>query len=220
MRGPAPWRNQWFRGSAIGALAWRCGLLPTPRRAEQTMGMPQAAELWTAERIRALPDDGLRHEVVDGEHLVTPAPRAPHQVAVFELALRLNEYVREHGLGRVMHSPADLEFDPHTLMQPDLFVTASRRVRTWLDALPIRLAVEVLSPSTARADRILKRRRLQRAGVPEYWIVDLDARLIERWRPADKRPEMLSERLAWHPEGAPAALVLDLGELFREIEGE
>ena len=78
----------------------------------------------------------------------------------------------------------------------------------------------MLAPSTARADRILKRRRLQRAGVPEYWIVDLDARLVERWRAADKRPEMLSERLAWHPEGAPAALTLDLAELFREIEGE
>ena len=183
------------------------------------MGMPQTAE-WTAERIRALPDDGLRHEVVDGEHLVTPAPRAPHQIAVFELAKRLDAYVVEHGLGRVMHSPADLEFDPRTLMQPDLFVTASRRVKTWRDALPIRLAVEVLSPSSARADRIVKRRRLQRAGVPEYWIVDLDARIVERWRPSDKRPEVLEARLVWRPEGAPEPLLLDLRELFREVEGE
>jgi len=184
------------------------------------MGMPQAAEVWTAERIRALPDDGFRHEVVDGEHLVTPAPRAPHQIAVFELARRLDGYVKEHALGRVMFSPADLEFDPQTLMQPDLFVTASRRVKTWHDALPIRLAVEVLSPSTARADRTFKRRRLQRAAVPEYWIVDLDARLVERWRPADKRPEVLEERLLWQPEGALVPLLLDLGELFREVDGE
>ncbi len=181
------------------------------------MGMPETAELWTAERIRALPDDGFRHEVVDGEHLVTPAPRAQHQIALSELEAILRPYVKEHGLGRVIHSPADLEFDPHTLMQPDLFITASSRVKTWQDALPIRLAVEVLSPSTARADRIVKRRRLQRAGVPEYWIVDLDARLVERWRPADKRPEVLEERLLWQPEGAPAPLLLDLGELFREV---
>ena len=140
--------------------------MPTLRRAEQLMGMPQAAEIWTAEQGRALPDDGLRHEVVYGEHLVTPAPRAPHQIALSELEALLRPYVKEHGLGAVIRSPANLEFDPHTLMQPDLFVTAGRRVKTWQYALPLRLAVEVLSPSTARADRILKRRRLQRAKVP------------------------------------------------------
>ncbi len=182
------------------------------------MGMPETAELWTAERIRALPDDGMRHEVVDGEHLVTPAARAPHQVALLELVRLLDPYVRQHGLGRVLFSPADLEFDPHTLMQPDIFVTMSRRVRTWRDALPIRLAVEILSPSTARADRILKRRRLQRAAVPEYWIVDLDARLVERWRPGDKRPELLEDRLLWQPEGAAAPLLVDLEALFREVD--
>ena len=184
------------------------------------MGMPQTAEMWTAEQIRALPDDGLRHEVVDGEHLVTPAPRAPHQVAVFELAKLLDQYVVRHSLGRVMHSPADLEFDPHTLTQPDLFVTAKRRVKTWKEALPLRLAVEVLSPSTARADRIVKRRRFQRAKVPEYWVVDLDARLVERWRPGDKRPEVLAERIEWQPDASLSPVVLDLVALFREVHGE
>lgn len=73
------------------------------------MGMPQTAEIWTADRIRALPDDGLRHEVVAGEHLVTPSPRAPHEVAVSEIEALLRPYVRANGLGRVIHSPADLE---------------------------------------------------------------------------------------------------------------
>ena len=184
------------------------------------MGMPQTTELWTVERVLALPDDGFRHEVVDGEHLVTPAPRAPHQVALSELEALLRPYVKEHALGRVWRSPADLVFDLHTLMQPDLFVTTKRNVRTWTEALPLRLAVEVLSPSSARADRIVKRRRLQRAGVPEYWIVDLDARLVERWRPSDKRPEVLEGRLLWQPEGAPVPLLLDLEALFREVGGD
>jgi Uma2 family endonuclease len=183
------------------------------------MGMPQTAELWTAVRIRALPDDGLRHEVVDGEHLVTPSPRPLHQIAVGELFRLLDSYVREHDLGRVMSSPADIEFDPRTLVQPDLFVTSRKRFRAWADALPLRLAVEVISPGTARADRIVKRRRFQRASV-EYWIVDLDARLVERWRPADERPEVLEERLLWEPEGAAVPLLLDLGEFFREVNGE
>lgn len=183
------------------------------------MGMPQAAVVWTAERIRSLPDDGLRHEVVDGEHLVSPSPRPLHQIAVAELFRRLDPYVREHGLGRVMTSPADIELDPRTLMQPDLFVMAARHIRIWSEVLPLRLAVEILSPSTARADRLVKRRRFQRAAI-EYWVVDLDARLVERWRPADRRPEVLERRLLWEPEGAPVPLALDLADLFREVEGD
>ena len=71
---------------------------------------------------------------------------------------------------------------------------------------PPLLAVEVLSPSTARADRTVKRRLYQRAGVPEYWIVDLEARLVERWRPADERPEVLTDTLTWRPVSpAPSA---------------
>jgi Uma2 family endonuclease len=183
------------------------------------MSMPQAAERWTAERIRGLPDDGLRHEVVDGEHLVSPAPRPLHQIAVLALVRRLEPYVMAHALGRVMTSPADLELDRKTLVQPDVFVAAAVRIRTWDDAVPLRLAIEISSPTTARADRFLKRRRFQRAEV-EYWIVDLDARLLERWRPGDRRPEVLGERLLWQPAGAPEPLLVDLEELFRDIEGE
>ncbi len=183
------------------------------------MGMPQAAELWTAERIRALPDDRLRHEVVDGEHLVTPAPRLVHERAVGLISNALWPYVRAHGLGECFASPADVEFDPHTMVQPDVFVTAVRRAKTWRDILPLRLAVEVLSPSTARADRLVKRPRYQREGV-EFWIVDQDARLVERWRPGDARPEILTERLEWRPEGAQEPLLFDLEAFFREVGGE
>ena len=183
------------------------------------MGMPQTAEMWTAERIRALPDDGLRHEVVDGEHLVTPAPRALHQIALSELEAVLRPYVREHRLGRVILSPADIELDPHTLVQPDLFVTRETRVKSWKDAIPLRLAIEVLSPSTARADRLVKRRRFQRAAI-DYWIVDLKARVVERWRPGDKRPEVATDQLDWQPESALPPLVVDLVSFFREVYAE
>ncbi len=183
------------------------------------MGMPQATEPWTAERIRALPDDGLRHEVVDGEHLVSPSPRPLHQVGVSALMARLLRYVPEHRLGLVLTSPADIELDTNTLMQPDVFVTRALRVKTWKDAVPLRLAIEILSPSTARADRIVKRRRFQRAAI-EYWIVDLDARLVERWRPGEERPEVAAERLEWQPEPAVPPLVLDLVAFFREVHAE
>ena len=183
------------------------------------MGMPQAAELWTAERIRALPDDRLRHEVVDGEHLVTPAPRLVHERAVELLRDVLRPFVRAHSLGELFAAPADVELDPHTMVQPDVFVTAVRRAKTWREILPLRLAVEVLSPSTARADRLVKRPRYQREGI-EFWIVDLDARLVERWLPGDARPEILTERLEWRPSASAEPLRLDLPSFFREVHAE
>jgi Uma2 family endonuclease len=183
------------------------------------MGMPQAAERWTAERIRALPDDRLRHEVVDGEHLVTPAPRLVHERAVELLRNALWPYVRDHGLGECFASPADVEFDPDTMVQPDVFVTARRRAKTWSEILPLRLAVEVLSPSTARADRLVKRPRYQREGV-EFWIVDLDARLVERWLPGDARPEILTDWLEWRPSASAEVLRVDLPSFFREAHAE
>lgn len=72
----------------------------------------------------------------------------------------------------------------------------------------------MLSPSTARYDREVKRRLYQREGVPEYWIVDLDARSIERWRPSDEAPEVFRETLVWHPRGAGEPLAIDLLALF------
>ena len=182
------------------------------------MGMPHATADWTAERVRALPDDGKRYEAVDGELLVTPAPVWAHQRAVGELFRRLDPHVRHAGIGELVTSPADVELDARTLVQPDLFVVPlveGRRMREWSDIKGrLLLAIEVLSPSTARADRHLKRRRYQRAGIPEYWIVDLDARLVERWQPTDERAELLSERLEWRPVDTARALVIELPDFF------
>lgn len=97
-----------------------------------------------------------------------------------------------------MIAPADVEFNHDRMVEPDLFVVPlldGRVPRTWEEAGRLLLAVEILSPSTARADRTVKRRLYQSEGIPEYWIVDVDARLMELWRPDDDRPEILIERL-------------------------
>jgi Uma2 family endonuclease len=186
------------------------------------MGMPETLAEWTAEAIRTLPDDGRRYEAVDGALLVTPAPSYPHQYAVAALYDRLAPYVRRHAIGAVALAPANVELGPRTLVQPDLFVARlveGRRPRDSAEVgIPL-LAVEVLSPSTARADRHIKRRRYQRAGISEYWIVDLDARLVERWRPGDERPEIAAERLTWQASAEVTALEIDLPELFAEAAG-
>jgi Uma2 family endonuclease len=187
------------------------------------MGMPQHATRWTAEMVRALPDDENRYEVVDGELLVTPAPAELHQRAVTLLAIELGNYAREQGEFEVLVSPADLELDPHGMVQPDVFAQGfvnGRPSVSWNTGAPLLLAIEVLSPSTARADRTTKRRRFQRAGIPEYWIVDLDARVIERWRPEDARPQILGETITWHPGVAKEPLAIGLEPLFARIHGE
>ena len=194
--------------------------LHSPRRAEHTMGMPQATHFWTPDEVRALPDDGRRYEVIAGELLVTPAPGFPHQEAVVILVGTLGDYVRRNRVGHASISPADLTPEPGALVQPDAFVVGlvdGRRPRNWSDIERLLLAIEVLSPSTARADRTIKRRLFQRAGVPEYWIVDLEARIIERWRPGDDRPEILTEQLEWAPEPEVAPLVINLPELFGRV---
>jgi Uma2 family endonuclease len=185
------------------------------------MGMPQPIADWTVERVLALPHDGHRYEVVDGELLVSPAPTLLHQRAIILLLRRLEAYVDAHQVGNVLVSPADIEFDQRTLVQPDLFVAPlveGRRPRSWKEIRQLLLAVEVLSPSTARADRQVKRRRYQRHGVGEYWIVDLEARLVECWTPSDQRPLILTDRLEWRPFGESGPqLSIDLIRFFGEV---
>jgi Uma2 family endonuclease len=184
------------------------------------MGMPAQQTEWTAEMARELPDDGKRYEVLDGELFVTPAPELRHQTAAGRLFVVLDAYVRAHSLGLALMSPADIEFSPRRLVQPDVFVapvTARGRPRDWRDISSLLLAVEVLSPSTARTDRQRKRGIYQSQGVPEYWIVDLDARVVERWRPADERPEIIADVLTWQPRTDVQPLSIGLDEFFFEV---
>jgi len=191
-----------------------------PIRAEHLMGMPQTAERWTAARVRTLPSDSKRYEVIAGELFVTPAPTFDHQDAVQRMFFPIREYLERIRAGYPAMSPADIEFDDETLVQPDVFVVPlveGRRPRRWRDITRLLLAVEILSPSTARADRTVKRRLFQRVGVPDYWIVDVEARLVERWRPGDERPEIVTDTFTWQPDPAHAPLIIDLPPLFAAI---
>ena len=184
------------------------------------MGMPDLLDSWTREQVLDLPDDGNRYELVDGALLVTPSPRALHQIAVWALSREVDGFVRRHAVGLMLGAPADLDLRDGQLVQPDLFVIGhgpGGRPSEWADfGVPV-LVVEVLSPTTARYDRTIKRALYQRVGVPEYWIVDLDARLVERWRPEETRPEIVTGTLIWQPAGAPEPMTFDLEALFKEV---
>ncbi|HKG93624.1 MAG TPA: Uma2 family endonuclease [Gemmatimonadaceae bacterium] len=180
-------------------------------------------KLWLPEDLDALPDDGNRYEVIDGELLVTPAPSFDHQDVALALIARLSPYVRRHALGRAIIAPADVQLDRRARVQPDVFVAvdeARKRPRRSADVRHLRLAAEVVSPSSARSDRGKKRRLYQRWRADEYWIVDVDARLVERWRPEDERPEVVSGAIEWRPEPAPESLRIDLDALFAEALDE
>jgi Uma2 family endonuclease len=182
------------------------------------MGMPAHETYWTLEMVRALPDDGNRYEVLDGTLLVSPAPSLRHQRAVGMLFLILGSYTSVNGIGETLMSPADIELSPTRMVQPDVFVIpADVRARTWQDITRLLLTAEVISPSTARWDRFDKRVAYQDKIVPEYWIVDLDARAFERWRPQDQRPELLNETLVWQPVETVPPLTIDLVKYFADV---
>jgi Uma2 family endonuclease len=181
--------------------------------------MAMAVTYYTAEMVRALPDDGKRYEVVHGELLVTPAPRAWHQEVVHRMGRVLDDYLARARVGHLFQSPADISWSDDTLVQPDLFVVPLSEARTldWSQMHTLLLAVEVLSPSTARADRFTKRRLYQQVGIPVYWIVDPDARCVEVWTPGATLPTLEREAVAWWPEGTVEPLRIGITELFQPI---
>ena len=178
---------------------------------------------WTAYEVRALmeasPTHWPRYEAIDGDLIVTPAPRFAHQLVLELLRDALKPYIAAHSLGLLLGAPADIELERDTVVQPDLFVVpaALGRPKKWEDVTALLLAIEVLSPSSRRRDRITKRRFFQRVAVPGYWLVDLERRLVERWRPDSEHSETADSILVWQPTGADEPLVIDLAALFTTL---
>ena len=184
------------------------------------MRMPLAIPRYTAEEVRRFPDDRLRYEVIRGELFVTPAPGTPHQRAVRELCTALHAYVVEHGLGEALPAPFEVEFTDDSAVQPDVLVTlAPQGERLTRERLygPPALVVEVVSYSSKRTDRLQKRQLYQEEGVPEYWIVDLDARHVERWQRGAMHAGIVTRVLSWQPVASVPPLSIDLETLFRTV---
>ena len=188
------------------------------------MGMPAAHANWTVDLLDALPDDGQRYEIIDGELFVTPEPSEVHQLVVGEFLLRLRSYLRPSSVARAIHSPADVRRGDRTRnrVQPDVFAVRLRDGKrpsypyTLGDLI---LAIEIASPSNPVYDYHVKRTLYLSSGVPEYWIVNTDARLLSRWRSIKDPGEEFSRAIAWHPEGMPTALTIDLPTLFEDALG-
>lgn len=189
------------------------------------MAMPQTLEKrWTAAEVQALQeqDSSHRYQVVDGELLVSPGPGHRHQRCVGRLHFLLYGFLEHAAVGEVFMGPGEVVPDDFTTMQPDVFVVPRDEVARVgeTDAYHrLALACEVLSPSTARFDRVIKRPKYQSMGAT-YWIFDLDARVVECWLPHAAQPTIHDVAVRWHPEGAPDAFVLDLVAFFRKVHRE
>lgn len=188
------------------------------------MPMPAAARTdWTVEMLDALPDDGQRYEIIDGELFVTPAPSDVHQYVLGEL-YALHAYLRRTAVGKVLFAPADVHRPDRARnrVQPDLFVVRLTDGRP--PAYPfimndLLLAVEIASQGSPRYDYQTKRMLYLRDGVPEYWIVNPDARNISRWTGHDDPGDVLSRTITWHPPGMPEPLVIDIASMFEDALG-
>ncbi len=181
------------------------------------MAMAVLLPRYTAAEVRRFPDDRLRYEVIRGELFVSPAPGTSHQRAVTEITGQLYAYLKATGFGEVLPGPFEVQFARDTAVQPDVIVILEpQRERLSRKRLtgPPALAVEIVSYSSKRTDRLQKRQLYQEEQVPEYWIVDLEQRHVERWRPGDAEPAVLTGRLTWHPAAGAKPFALDLDALF------
>ena len=140
---------------------------------------------WTYDDLAVLPDDGKRHEIIDGEHYVTASPIMKHQAVLGQLYYLIRAYMADRPIGRALLSPLDVVFSPFDVVEPDLLFVSNERsevlTRKNVQGAPD-LAVEILSESNRRYDEITKRQLYDRFGVSEYWIVDPEIETVKAYR--------------------------------------
>lgn len=179
-----------------------------------------AAGDWTYQQYLEL-DDETRYEILDGELIMVPAPGTRHQDISSKLFLRLAAFVLERDLGKAFYAPLDVVLHEADVVQPDLlFVRKANLGIVGPQAVhgPPDLVVEILSPSSLQRDRHQKRELYQRAGVPEFWIVDPANRAIEVFSLGEAGYELTSFAAE---TGAVASRVLDgFAVAVAEVVGE
>ena len=143
------------------------------------------------------PDDGMRHELIDGEHYVTPCPNTQHQRVSGNLHFMIRSWLETHPLGEVFMAPFDIVFTRFDVVEPDLLYMSHERAAEVLTSMNVQgapeIVVEIASPSTRKRDDTIKRNLYERAGVTEYWIVDPKTDVVRVYRRVDTRFERAAE---------------------------
>jgi Uma2 family endonuclease len=137
-----------------------------------------------------IPDDGLRHEIIDGEHCVSPAPYVDHQTISTRLLVQLYLQIEAPGLGKVLPAPTDVVLSPNSIVQPDILSVLAHRLaivtQKNIQGAPD-LIVEIISSSSRRMDLGRKHELYEKWRVPEYWVVDGEARVVHQFLLVDER---------------------------------
>ncbi len=137
------------------------------------------------------PDDGKRHELIDGEHYVTPSPNIRHQSILGNLYFLIRTWLEQHPVGRAFMAPLDVVFTQFDVVEPDLLFVSRNRAADILKARHVTgapdIVVEIGSPSTRKRDETIKRRLYERSGVSEYWVVDPDLDVVRVYRSREGR---------------------------------
>jgi Uma2 family endonuclease len=149
------------------------------------MKPPASGVKLTYEDFLLFPDDGRRHELIDGEHYVTPSPNPNHQVIAGNLYWIIRGYLEAHPIGRVFFAPLDVVFSNFDIVEPDLLYISNERLAV-LTEKHVRgapdLVIEIGSKSTRKRDEGIKRRLYERFGVAEYWVVDPELDTLKVYR--------------------------------------
>ena len=131
-------------------------------------------------------DDGKRHELIEGEHYVTPSPNIRHQQISGDLFALIWTCLEAHPLGRIFHAPLDVVFTEFDVVEPDLLYVSNDRAAEVVTSQHVRgtpnIVIEIASPATRKRDETIKRRLYERAGVSEYWIVDPETDVVRVYR--------------------------------------
>lgn len=176
---------------------------------------------FTYEDYLLFPEDGHRHEIIDGEHRVTPAPTTKHQRISRKFLVALSNFLNRTRLGEVFDAPCDVVLSDLDIVQPDLlFISAARAsivTERNVQGAPD-LIVEILSETSRKMDETLKRKLYERSGVQEYWIVDPELERVKVFRlgPAGygQPTELMLERQDGLTTPLLPGLTLALAELF------
>ena len=151
---------------------------------------------FTYEDFLNFPDDGKRHEIIDGEHYVTPSPNTKHQAVSMTLASLLWSFLRQHPIGAVFAAPFDVVFSNLDVVEPDILYISRERAGVLTDK-HVRgapdLVVEILSPGTRKTDETTKRKLYGRSDVREYWVVDPELEAIKIYRRTGEGFERVAE---------------------------
>jgi len=144
---------------------------------------------FTYEDYLLFPSDGKRHELIDGEHFMTPSPSTKHQRILGNLFLAFGTFLKEHKIGEIFVAPYDVVLSDLDVVEPDLLFVSSGRASIIteknIQGAPD-LVVEILSETTRKTDEIIKRKLYERHGVSEYWIVDPELETVKVYRLTDQ----------------------------------